>query len=172
MKLLKTIAIAAVGIAIILPAVEPVQAGGRHAPLGYQLMCLKHPEQCRGGGKQEIRLDDAVMAQIKRVNSAVNRAITPRNDIGGDNWNPNATVGDCEDYVLAKRRKLIDAGFPPSALRIAYVITRKGEEHAVLVVNTQAGGLVLDNLTAGIREFRETGYRLVSMQGANPDQWS
>jgi predicted transglutaminase-like cysteine proteinase len=61
---------------------------------------------------------------------------------------------------------------PASALRIAYVITRKGEEHAVLVVNTEAGGLVLDNLTGGIREFGETGYRLVSMQGANPDQWS
>jgi predicted transglutaminase-like cysteine proteinase len=171
-KLLKTVALAAIGIAMILPAAQPVEAGGRHAPLGYQLMCLKHPDECRGGGKQEIRLDAEVLAQIKRVNSAVNRAITPRNDAGGDNWNPNATVGDCEDYVLAKRRKLIEAGLPASALRIAYVITRKGEEHAVLVVNTEAGGLVLDNLTGGIREFGETGYRLVSMQGANPDQWS
>ncbi len=56
-----------------------------------------------------------------------------------------------EDYVLAKRRALIQAGISPSALRIAYVKTRGGEGHAILVVKTDRGEFVLDNLNGKVR---------------------
>jgi predicted transglutaminase-like cysteine proteinase len=80
--------------------------------------------------------------------------------------------GDCEDYVLAKRRALIKAGFSPSALRIAYVKTSWGEGHAILVVKTSKGDVVLDNLNGAVRPLSRSGYRIVSMSGANPRNWS
>lgn len=142
------------------------------APLGYQLMCLKTPAECRGGGAESVEASADMMAVLKKVNAQVNRAITPRNDGGADVWNASATSGDCEDYVLAKRRALIKAGLPASALRIAYVKTRAGIGHAVLVVKTSRGDYALDNLTQTIKPLSQTGYRLISISGADPMQWS
>lgn len=159
-------------LALLGLAPVSVQAASK-APLGYQLMCLKTPAECKGGGKAQVSASADVMATLKRVNRSVNAAIRPRNDKGRDVWNANATsAGDCEDYVLAKRRQLIKAGLPPSALRIAHVKTRRGEGHAILVVNTAKGKFVLDNLTSAIKPLAQTGYRIVSMQGANPRDWS
>ena len=150
----------------------PAAQAGAHAPLGYQVMCLKDPSSCKGGGKAKVEVTGNLMATLKRVNSHVNRSIKPRNDSGADVWNASATSGDCEDYVLAKRAALIRAGVPSSSLRIAYVKTKRGEGHAILVVKTNGKDLVLDNLTATIRPLSQTGYRIVSMSGANPRQWS
>jgi predicted transglutaminase-like cysteine proteinase len=165
-------AIASLMAVVMVGFVAPVNAGG-HAPLGYQLMCLKAPQECKGGGKAKIAVTSDVMATLKRVNSHVNRTIKPRYDAAGaDVWNANATSGDCEDYVLAKRKALIKAGIPASSLRIAYVKTRKGEGHAILVVKTNGKDLVLDNLTATVKPLSQTGYRIISMSGANPRNWS
>lgn len=150
----------------------PASAGSKHAPLGYQVMCLKDPAACRGGGKAEVDVTTDLMATLKRVNGHVNRTIKPRNDGSADIWSASASIGDCEDYVMAKRAALIRAGVPSSSLRIAYVKTRRGEGHAILVVKTNGKDLVLDNLTATIRPLSQTGYRIVSMSGANPRQWS
>lgn len=162
---------AAVALALLL-SVGPAEAAGKHAPLGYQLMCLRTPAECKGGGAAKVTLSTEMMATLKRVNSHVNRSILPRNDSGPDVWNVSATAGDCEDFVLAKRRALIKAGMPASSLRIAYVKTRSGEGHAILVVKTNGKDLVLDNLSASIRPLSQTGYRIVSMSGANPRNWS
>jgi predicted transglutaminase-like cysteine proteinase len=166
-------AVASVMIAFALAFVVPANAAGTHAPLGYQLMCLKTPQECKGGGKAKVTVTANVMATLKRVNSHVNRTIKPRYDAAGaDVWSASATSGDCEDYVLAKRRALIKAGIPASSLRIAYVKTRKGEGHAILVVKTNGKDLVLDNLTATIKPLSQSGYRIISMSGANPRSWS
>ena len=143
-----------------------------HAPLGYQLMCLKTPQECKGGGKAKIVLTADTMAVLKRVNAQVNRSIRPRNDAGTDVWSASASSGDCEDYVPAKRRGLIKAGLPASALRIAYVKTRAGIGHAILVVKTGGKDLVLDNLTLAIKPLSQTGYRIISISGADPKSWS
>lgn len=150
----------------------PAAQAGKHAPLGYQVMCLKDPASCKGGGKAKVDVTSDLMATLKRVNSHVNRSIKPRNDGGADVWSASASSGDCEDYVLAKRAALIKAGVPSSSLRIAYVKTKRGEGHAILVVKTNGKDLVLDNLTATIRPLSQTGYRIISMSGANPRQWS
>lgn len=143
-----------------------------NAPLGYQLMCLKTPAECKGGGKAVVEGTAQTMATIKKVNASVNRAITPRSDGNTDNWSASTTSGDCEDYVLAKRRALIKAGFSPSALRIAYVTTSSGEGHAILVVKTSRGDMVLDNLNGTVRPLSQSGYHIISMSGANPRDWS
>ena len=82
------------------------------------------------------------------------------------------TAGDCEDYVLAKRHALIASGLPPSALRIAYVVTSAQEGHAILVVKTNDRDLVLDNLSSVVRPLDESGYQIVSMSGSDPLVWS
>jgi predicted transglutaminase-like cysteine proteinase len=149
----------------------PALAGSK-APLGYQLMCLKTPRECEGGGKSSVDASTELMATLERVNTLVNSSIAPRNDAGADVWNTSASSGDCEDYVLAKRRALIKAGLPASALRIAYVTTRGGVGHAILVVKTSMGDFVLDNLNRAIRPLAQSGYRMVSMSGADPLRWS
>jgi predicted transglutaminase-like cysteine proteinase len=87
-------------------------------------------------------------------------------------WTVSAKTGDCEDFALAKRDALIRAGFAPSALRLAYVKTRWGEDHAVLVVKTNRGQFVLDNLTGIVKPLSQSGLRVVSMATANPLKWS
>lgn len=159
--------------ALSAAALAPLPAlAAAHAPLGYQLMCLKTPEQCRGGGASSISVTADIMALLKRINAKVNRSIRPQYDKGNDVWSASARSGDCEDYVLAKRAALIKAGLPASSLRIAYVKTRQGEGHAILVVKANGKDLVLDNLTSAIRPLGRTGYSVVSMSGANPTRWS
>ena len=166
------LAVAVIAALAVSATAALAAAGSTRAPLGYQLMCLKSPAECKGGGAAQVKVTTDVMATLKRVNAHVNRTMRPRHDSGRDVWTVGASVGDCEDYVLNKRRALIKAGIPASSLRIAHVKTRKGEGHAVLVVKTNGKDLVLDNLTATIKPLSQTGYRIVSMSGANPRKWS
>jgi predicted transglutaminase-like cysteine proteinase len=167
MMTVAALALASFGLTTI-----PASAAGK-APLGYQLMCLKTPAECKGGGASKVKATTDIMATLKRVNARVNSSIKPRNDGAVDVWNANATTsGDCEDYVLAKRRALIREGLPASALRIAYVKTRSGVGHAILVVKTSKGDYVLDNLNRSVRPLSQAGYRVISMSGANPMKWS
>ena len=87
---------------------------------------------------------------LVRVNKWVNETIKPITDM--DHWGviekwslPTDGYGDCEDYVLLKRKMLIDAGWPREALLITVVRDKKGEGHAVLTVKTDKGEFVLDN---------------------------
>jgi predicted transglutaminase-like cysteine proteinase len=113
------------------------------------------------------------MDVLKRINLRVNASIRPKYDAPGtDVWTVNATSGDCEEYALAKRAALIKAGFSPSSLRIAYVKTRSGEGHAVLIVRSNKGDLVLDNLTSAIRPLSQSGLRLITMATADPLKWT
>jgi predicted transglutaminase-like cysteine proteinase len=104
---------------------------------------------------------------IARTNDAVNRAIVERNDqeIYGvsEYWalplETGLKVGDCEDYALEKRRALIAAGVPAHALSIAVVVTPQAQEHAVLLVATDRGEYVLDNLTPWVLPWTKTPYQ-------------
>ena len=151
-------------------AIQPAAAGG--APMGFLLMCMEHPQECTSGGASSVKASDAVLTTIKTVNATINKRIRPKPDTIGDVWSVNVTAGDCEDYVLAKRKALIRAGIPAASLRIAAVKTRRGEGHAVLVVNTSHGRIVLDNLTPVVKPLAQTGYKIISMQTTNPYTWS
>jgi len=105
-------------------------------------------------------------ALLNQVNDAVNRAITSQTDLKtygvADYWatplEDGRTTGDCEDYVLEKQRALIASGAPREALSIAVVTTRWGEAHAVLLVATGEGEVVLDNLTPEIVPWSQAPY--------------
>lgn len=115
-------------------------------------------------------MTDALMAVLEQVNRHVNSAIKPIAD-RGDVWSISPAAGDCEDYVVTKRRVLIDAGVSAGALRIVYTQTRAGNAHAILLVRTSAGDIVLDNLTGAIQTLRASGYKIRSMSGSSLGQW-
>ena len=58
-----------VAFALLLAGVAftlPVQAKS-NAPLGYQLMCLKTPEQCTSSGPSKVAASGDIMATLKRL---------------------------------------------------------------------------------------------------------
>lgn len=169
----KRFALTTLMVPLLFGALAPLPAAAKNnAPLGYQLMCLKTPAECKGGGSAVARNSTQFMALIQKVNTSVNRSITPRSDGAVDRWSADGNTGDCEDYVLSKRKALIKAGVSPSSLRIAFVKTSWGEGHAILVVKTSTGDFVLDNLNGKVRPLSQSGYRVVSMSGADPRKWS
>ncbi|WP_449397229.1 transglutaminase-like cysteine peptidase [Devosia riboflavina] len=154
---------------VAIALTSPVSAASS-APLGFQVLCLQHPDECRGGGSASVSLTESLLSTIETVNSQVNRAIRPQDDPGGDVWTVGASSGDCEDYVLSKRRALINAGLPPSSLRIAHV-KAQGVDHAILVVKTDVSDLVLDNLVSSVIPLQNTRYRVLAVSGADPTVW-
>lgn len=156
-------------------AVSQIIEGNRSiAPFAHVLFCVKNADQCLDTGGAEIAvLDRRSRAELKRVNAAVNRAIRPTSDADDrDVWSVDVTKGDCEDYALTKRKRLIDMGWSSKALRIAIARTAWGEGHAVLVVKTDMGDLVLDNRTNAIKPWRAAGLTWLKIQsGENPRIW-
>lgn len=60
-----------------------------------------------------------------------------------------AKAGDCEDFALAYRARLVEAhGWPAGALRLALCETETGERHVVLTCETTGGTWILDNRLA------------------------
>ncbi|MDG2520486.1 transglutaminase-like cysteine peptidase [Caulobacter segnis] len=112
-------------------------------------------------------LNEKLWAQLNKVNRKINHDLVRRSDQEGygreDYWatplsDGAAAYGDCEDYVLEKRRALAAAGVPQSAMSAAIVTTSWGETHAVLLVDTDKGEYVLDNLSSFIVPWAKAGY--------------
>lgn len=145
------------------------------APFAYLKYCLANPGDCeQGRGEAVITLKSHALRQLRDVNLSVNRSIIPDYDAPDDEkWQADVATGDCEDYALTKRRHLIRLGWSPNALRIAIAYTPDDEGHAVLVVSTSSGDLVLDNRTGAILNWRDTDLKWVMIQSsANPLLWN
>jgi predicted transglutaminase-like cysteine proteinase len=111
---------------------------------------------------------------LVQVDDSINRRIAPATDMEvygvAEKWEYPTTRGDCEDYVLLKRKTLIDAGWPRSALLITVVLDTRGQGHAVLTVVTDHGDYVLDNLSDKVLPWQETAYRYVKRQSQYDEQ--
>lgn len=151
-----------------------VTGGVTSQPIGHYDFCKMNRAECaiRPADQTPVRMTGALWAQLARVNAAVNAAVQPMNDIdiyGKDEvWTyPAQGVGDCEDYVLEKRRRLHRLGVSLSNLLITVVRKPDGEGHAVLTVRTSNGDFILDNLTDKVRPWDETGYRFLKRQATD-----
>ena len=149
------------------------------APIGYVEFCNELPKECAASNSEprDVVLSAKVWKDLVRVNKWVNDSIAPMTDM--DHWGvvekwsyPDDGKGDCEDYVLLKRRMLMQAGWPREALLITVVRDKKGDGHAVLTVKTDKGEFILDNQAEEILLWTETGYRFVKRQSqGNPNVW-
>ena len=149
------------------------------APIGWVEFCNDNPADCRASNTQarDIVMTQKAWKDLVRVNRWVNETIKPITDL--DHWGvvekwsyPTDGYGDCEDYVLMKRKLLIDAGWPREALLITVVRDKKGEGHAVLTVKSDKGEFVLDNQNEEVLAWMDTGYRFVKRQSqTNPNTW-
>jgi predicted transglutaminase-like cysteine proteinase len=122
-------------------------------------------------------LDEKRWRELLTINAKVNASVAPVTDMDqwgvAERWSyPTTGMGDCEDYVLLKRKLLIDAGWPRQALSITVVRDKKGDGHAVLTVKTDRGDFILDNSEKKILIWLETGYQFIKRQSdENPNRW-
>jgi len=132
-----------------------------------------------GGPKPRIeeRLTKRRWRQLDQMNRFVNRAIAPRSDADlygvDERWaTPISDAiqsrirpqGDCEDYALEKRNRLIASGWSPEAISLAIARLSDGRFHTVVIAQTDAGDFVLDNLSARIVPLESSQYVWVSRQ--------
>ena len=141
------------------------------APIGWTEFCSENARECatHKTAARDIVLSNQTWTSLVRINDWVNQSIKPITDM--DHWGvvekwsyPDDGYGDCEDYVLLKRRMLVEAGWPREALLITVVRDKKGEGHAVLTVKTDKGEFILDNQEDRVLLWSETGYRFVKRQ--------
>ena len=178
----------AVGIAVATlwaapaKAIEPlfVSVGdATRAPIGWVEFCRERSRECDVAptAPRDVVMSSKAWKELVRINRHVNTRIRPMTDLEHwgvvEKWSyPDDGYGDCEDYVLLKRRMLIDAGWPREALLITVVRDQKDEGHAVLTVKTDKGDYVLDNQAPDVLLWSDTGYRFVKRQSqADPNVW-
>ncbi len=148
-------------------------------PFGYVGFCSKNPSECTGGARKPRRmsLDKSRWKQLNKINRYVNRAVKPTTDQDlyktVEKWAyPTKGAGDCEDYVLMKRKMLIDRGWPAESLLITVAIDKNNGGHAVLTAVTDRGDLILDNQEEGIQRWNRTPYRYHKRQSQfHPSVW-
>jgi predicted transglutaminase-like cysteine proteinase len=153
--------------------------GATDAPIGHVKFCESNPDDCRAHGRSdiEVQLTTERWKQLLTVNRQVNQAIKPMSDQAQygviEKWTyPTTGKGDCEDYVLLKKRKLMELGWPMGALLITVVRDENNEGHAVLTVRTDGGDLILDNKHSHILAWQETKYTYIKRQSAlDPKSW-
>jgi len=149
------------------------------APIGWVEFCSDRPWECKVSptAPRDVVLSQKAWKDMVRINRFVNGRVRPMTDLEHygvvEKWAyPDDGYGDCEDYVLLKRRMLMEAGWPREALLITVVRDRKGDGHAVLTVKTDQGEFVLDNQNEDIVAWAETGYRFVKRQSqSDPNTW-
>ena len=72
---------------------------------------------------------------------------------------PRSGVGDCEDLALEKRARLVAAGFPRGALRMALAQHRRTLfSHAVLLVESDQGTWVLNGFDEAVVLWHRSPY--------------
>jgi predicted transglutaminase-like cysteine proteinase len=147
-------------------------------PIGYVQFCARYKAECRetSRGSSEAELNERTWSQIVEVNSFVNTKISPATDQEiyqtVERWEYPSTAGDCEDYVLLKKRYLEGLGFPAESLLITVVLDENGDGHAVLTVRTNGGDFILDNRRNTVLRWSETGYQFLKRQSQqNPRIW-
>jgi predicted transglutaminase-like cysteine proteinase len=147
-------------------------------PIGFVKFCVANPGECKNVGRRVKRVDASpqIWKTLFKLNTQVNAAIAPVSDdvLYGvpEFWTYPVSSGDCEDYLLLKKRELEKLGFDSGALLITVVLDEKNEGHAVLTVATENGDYVLDNRRNDILLWNDTGYTFLKRQSQqDPRAW-
>ena len=148
-------------------------------PIGWAEFCVEYEPECETTPSlpRDVALTTRGWAELKRINVAVNTQVKPMTDMDHwgvvERWNyPDDGYGDCEDYALEKRKRLMQADWPREALLMTVVRDTNGNGHAILTVKTDRGEYILDNQTNDVLLWADTGYRFVKRQSqSDPNVW-
>ena len=145
---------------------------------GWIRFCKHRPKECAVDPSEPARitLTSQAWETLTSINRQVNAGIRPITDQEHwgveDRWDlAEDGYGDCEDFQLVKRKRLIGAGLPRRALRMTAVIDEDGGPHAVLMAHTDHGDFVLDNKRDAILPWRKTGYVYLQREGSTGSTW-
>ncbi len=100
-----------------------------------------------------------------QVHNKVNSETSYRSDwlqYGVPDFWTTGNIGDCEDYALAKRNALLNAGWPKDKLGLC-ICEAFGSGHCCLWVDTDKGSFILDNNYALPVKPSELPYKWESM---------
>ena len=147
-------------------------------PIGHVSFCRMNESECssQNAGASRIALTSRRLRDLRDVNTLVNRMVVPVSDqdLYGrlEHWTYPADKGDCEDFVLLKRRLLLERGWPASALLITVVRDEHGEGHAILTARTSNGDYILDNRAQEVLLWNRSTYSFVKRQSFHdPQVW-
>jgi predicted transglutaminase-like cysteine proteinase len=147
-------------------------------PYGFVDFCRRMPQECAQGPTEEQRFSATPdrLIELDRINRSVNHEIAPATDLEVygvvEYWTIPTTRGDCEDFALLKRQRLMQKGWPASALLMTVVRDDRGEGHAVLTARTVQGDFILDNKVDEVKIWHRTPYEYLMRQSyLNPQVW-
>ncbi len=152
------------------PAFAAIGQHQASTPIGHAEFCHFHHSECGPNKRivEAVQLTQSKWQQLLNINNTINTDVRPATDEQlyhvAEFWTYPNGYGDCEDYALAKRRALIDDGWPASTLLMTVVRQKNGEGHAVLMVRTDRGDLILDNQNALIEVWTDTPYQYLKRQ--------
>ncbi len=152
--------------------------GRTSQPIGHYEYCKIYTQDCniRSSSDKPIKLTRKRWGEMVAANSHSNRTVAPVTDLEyykrEEYWTYPTNYGDCEDYVLLKRKLLMDDGWPASNLLVTVVTLPNGDGHAVLTVRTDRADYALDNLNDKILPWHKTEYRYLKRQSTrHSGQW-
>jgi predicted transglutaminase-like cysteine proteinase len=153
-------------------------------PYGWRHFCAAQPAECEPAPALPslVQLTVQSWTELNKINAIANEEIEPISDEDHYriyeqnilNWwtYPDDGKGNCNDYALMKRKLLIEAGWPMASLWLTVVIDHHGAGHLILMIRTDRGDLILDNMRKRIVRWNRTGYRFVMRQSElDPNKW-
>lgn len=144
-------------------------------PSPYADFCELNPSSCTLSGPSVVswstRLHNLISSINRQVNAEVEFIPDWENSGLEEIWAfPDDCTGDCEDYALEKRRRLVEAGLPSASLTIAIAFHEvQLFPHAVLLAETTRGTFVLDNLHDEVLCWDSVPYFFTRRE--RPDGW-
>lgn len=136
------------------------------APAAWFALLRQHPELDPAATRfSPMKLSVGRATQLMKVNKAVNGRIAYRDDDAQDVWEVGDRAGDCEDYAIRKLKTLVqDYGFPRGALTLTACKLDRGRGHAVLLIHSDRGVYVMDNLTNRVMPWHDLPYNWVARE--------
>ncbi|MCF4128946.1 transglutaminase-like cysteine peptidase [Methylobacterium sp. SyP6R] len=164
--------------ALPMPSAGAPDLGHARPIVGWVEFCARYASECAVDVSEpaQVTLTPRLWQTVTGINRQVNtslRAVTDQEHWGvPDRWDlAEDGSGDCEDFQLLKRKLLAQAGLPRRAMRMTVVIDEKGEGHAVLMLRTDRGDLVLDNKTSAVLPWHKTGYTYIKRESQDATAW-
>lgn len=159
----------------------PADASGEaRAPFAWVEFCKRYAGECavNAAEPEKVKLTPQLWQAIVAMNNRVNKeieAITDEDHWGViDRWDlAEDGKGDCEEYVLVKRKRLAEqAGIPRRAMNVTVVIDEENAGHAVLMIRTDRGDFILDNKRNAVLPWGQTGYTYIKRESQYRTGWT